>query len=428
MTREGKLERAVRAARGAGRPRPLLPARPARPRPLLGAEVLGGLGVRAFGGDGRWAPGARMCTRVQTLPCAHTPGSRVKVDPKSDPVWARVPECKCSARRGARFGGWGRPCTGGVGTRGWLSHQTEDHPHDPSHCSPPFSAGGGKGRGMRAAPSDSREADFPPTGVPSPLFASRIPGGPKSLGRPLHWVLNPQPPRRREPTPRSHMACPGRSHCPPPLPQPAACAQGEKSKPGSRAPPPGTACAPPPESLGSERRSPDAGAQCGARPSRHRPARSCPGRTREAEVAGPGCAPRSARGEGEGAAWGVLRTHPEGGPGQAREWRGRFGAANEAKGIPWRDGRAGFRLRVRSSGLSAAHRLCPGCGTSQRPSALLPSRPALPRTRRLSDLADSGSHGFKGGGGGGDVTTFPDSRTWRVRVKDEATVCGLCCP
>lgn len=199
MTREGKLERAVRAARGAGRPRPLLPARPARPRPLLGAEVLGGLGVRAFGGDGRWAPGARMCTRVQTLPCAHTPGSRVKVDPKSDPVWARVPECKCSARRGARFGGWGRPCTGGVGTRGWLSPQTEDHPHDPSHCSPPFSAGGGKGRGMRAAPSDSREADFPPTGVPSPLFASRIPGGPKSLGRPLHWVLNPQPPRPASP-------------------------------------------------------------------------------------------------------------------------------------------------------------------------------------------------------------------------------------
>lgn len=267
----------------------------------------------------------------------------------------------------------------------------------------------------------SHRCPFPFIRLPDPR-GSEIPRSASTLGP------KSAAPSSREPTPRSHMACPGRSHCPPPLPQPAACAQGEKSKPGSRAPPPGTACAPPPESLGSERRSPDAGAQCGARPSRHRPARSCPGRTREAEVAGPGCAPRSARGEGEGAAWGVLRTHPEGGPGQAREWRGRFGAANEAKGIPWRDGRAGFRLRVRSSGLSAAHRLCPGCGTSQRPSALLPSRPALPRTRRLSDLADSGSHGFKGGGGGGDVTTFPDSRTWRVRVKDEATVCGLCCP
>lgn len=46
----------------------------------------------------------------------------------------------------------------------------------------------------------------------------------------------------------------------------------------------------------------------------------------------------------------------------------------------------------------------------------------------LDDSADSGSQGFKAGGGGGDVTTFPDSGTWRVIVKDKATVCRLCCP
>lgn len=49
-----------------------------------------------------------MCTRVRALPCAHTPGNRVKVDPKSDPVWARASASAIARPAGARVSGMGR--------------------------------------------------------------------------------------------------------------------------------------------------------------------------------------------------------------------------------------------------------------------------------------------------------------------------------
>lgn len=197
---------------------------------------------------------------------------------------ARDRECKCSARRGARFGGMGKA----VHIQGWglgggpaLRDLPSPRPRAPPHRAPPtagspfhWEEGGVKGlAGPLLMLWRFSLADFPPSDPPSPAFASRIPGGPKTLGRPLNWVLNPQPPGRPEPALSDHYACGGGSHSRPPLSQPAACKLGENSKPGSRAPPPGTVCTPLPQRLGSELRSRDSGGRTpGATPQTSPPA------------------------------------------------------------------------------------------------------------------------------------------------------------
>lgn len=322
-------------------------------------------------------------------------------------------------------------------SRTCLAKIADLHPH-PCHCSPPPPSG--EKVGARDQPGRFR---FPEgsvwrtslTGPPSPSFASGIPGDPKSLGWPLNWALNPQPPRRPEPSPSGRTARRG-SHCPPPLPQLAACAVGKNSKPGSRAPPPGTACAPLPE---LPRWSCGVGTPAGAGrdprtpPLRCAPAaRSCPGGRREAEATGPGCAPvraRAAKGrgllEGEGVfPEGALpsRRRPEAG----WEWRVRLRAAGP-KAVPAEDGRgAPVRVRVQSSRLSAAHKLHPACGAGRPPSMLLPSHPGpLPNSRFLQAIPERGT--VRRGGG-----EMPPRFPWILGPEDDgqgrSRCLGLCCP
>ena len=73
----------------------------------------------------------------------------------------------------------------------------------------PFGCGEGGGVGSARPlpiPRAFRLADSPPTDPPSPSFVSRIPGDPKSLGRPLQRVLKPRRPRRPAPAPSGHTA------------------------------------------------------------------------------------------------------------------------------------------------------------------------------------------------------------------------------
>lgn len=57
------------------------------------------MGGGHLGGDGHARAGTAVCT--------HT-GNRVKVDPKSDPLWARASACATALPAGARVSGMGR--------------------------------------------------------------------------------------------------------------------------------------------------------------------------------------------------------------------------------------------------------------------------------------------------------------------------------
>ena len=85
------------------------------PQATVGAEAPEGLGVRTLGGDGSWAPGGELCTRVRAQSCVHTPGNRVEVDPKSNPMWARASASAIALHAGARVSGIRRA----LHVRGW---------------------------------------------------------------------------------------------------------------------------------------------------------------------------------------------------------------------------------------------------------------------------------------------------------------------
>lgn len=63
--------------------------------------------------------------RAGTAVCTHT-GNRVKVDPKSDPVWARAAACAIALPAGARVfrDGEGAAPGRGRGSRGWSPRRT----------------------------------------------------------------------------------------------------------------------------------------------------------------------------------------------------------------------------------------------------------------------------------------------------------------
>lgn len=304
------------------RPRPLLLTLPASPLPPPQTTVWSRSPRRSGSQDTRWrrevsTGGGEMHARSDTAVCTHSQGSAWKLTPSQTLYGRALPRMQMLSpqRRAFRGDGEGRAHSG-VRTGGWSGppfalSQTAD-PHTlPSHCSCPFPPAGSRGHGVGPVPlilGRFSLADFLPTGPPSPSFASRILGDPKSLGRPLHWVLHPQPPGRPEPAASGHG---GGSHCPQLLPQPAACKLGENSKPGSRAPPPGTACTPLPQPRGFGAAEPRLRPADARRdPPGHRPLRCAPaqrsraGGQTEAEAARRDCAPGSTRSTGEEAAGG----------------------------------------------------------------------------------------------------------------------------
>lgn len=158
--------------------------------------------------------------------------------------------------------------------------------HQPSRGSAPSSplwAGGGgragEGYGTSQAPSIpgrfGLEA-FPPT---DPFLLVRLPNPRGAATARSASRLGSTSAASRWPRARSRRLprLAGRLPLPTAAAQPAACALGENCKPGSRAHPRGTACAPLPEPLESEPRSRDpAGLGLGARPSGRRRLRGAP--------------------------------------------------------------------------------------------------------------------------------------------------------
>lgn len=175
--------------------------------------------------------GGRGCARAFGHCRVHTqPGSRVKVDPKSDLVWTRATANANTQSAEARVsGGWGRPCTfRGEDWRvvgpSFALPQTADPPHTlPLPLPVPLSAGGGRGHGVGPAPSNPREVQFsgfPSHGSPFPSIRLPNPRGSeiyRSTSKPGSESAAPSSPRTRR----------GRPHCLrgwfplPPAPAPA---------------------------------------------------------------------------------------------------------------------------------------------------------------------------------------------------------------